>query len=74
MRYALLAFGDFLGVAARIHPVPWDMLDYELGVEGYVVPLTKAQLEKAPFYAKGELEGFGDGDKMYRDNPFSYYG
>lgn len=74
VRYALISFGGFLGVAARIHPVPWDVLDYEPGIEGYVVALTAEELEKAPSYGKDELEGFGDGDKIYRDNLFSYYG
>lgn len=74
VRYALIAFGGVLGVGARLHPVPWDVLDYEPALEGYVLPLTKAELEKAPSYLKDELEGFGDGDKIYRDSLFSYYG
>lgn len=74
VRYALISFGGFLGVGARVHPVPWDVLDYEPALEGYVVPLTKEELEKAPSYPKDELEGFGDGDKIYRDTLFSYYG
>lgn len=74
VRYALISFGGFLGVAARIHPVPWSVLDYVPEVEGYVVPLTREELEKAPSYAKDELEGFGDGDKIYREGLFSYYG
>ena len=74
VRYALISFGGFLGVGARVHPVPWEVLDYEPALEGYVVPLTREALEKAPSYLKDELEGFGDGDKIYRDSLFSYYG
>jgi sporulation protein YlmC with PRC-barrel domain len=74
VRYALLSFGGFLGVAARIHPIPWDVLNYDLALEGYVVNLTHEELDKAPSYGKDELEGFGAGDQVYRDRLFSYYG
>ena len=74
VRYALISFGGFLGIGSRIHPVPWSVLNYEPALKGYVVPLTRAELEKAPSYAPDEIEGFGGGDKLYRDGLFSYYG
>jgi sporulation protein YlmC with PRC-barrel domain len=74
VRYALLSFGGFLGIGEKFHPLPWSVLDYDKAQEGYVVPLDKAELEKAPSYTKGELEAFGGGDRSYRDLLFSYYG
>lgn len=71
--YALLSFGGVLGIGERIHPLPWKVLDYDTEKDGYVLPLTKAQLEAAPSYGKNELEAFGGGDRSYRDSIFEYY-
>jgi hypothetical protein len=71
--YALLSFGGFLGIGERFHPLPWDVLDYDTSKDGYVVPLTKAELEAAPTYSRDELEAFGGGDRSYRDSLFAYY-
>ena len=46
--YALLSFGSFLGMGAMVHPIPWQMLEYDSRRDGYVVDLDKATLEKAP--------------------------
>ena len=74
VRYALLSFGGFLGIGERFHPLPWSVLDYDTSVDGYVVPLGKAELEEAPSYGKEELEAFGGVDRSYRDLLFAYYG
>ncbi|MDP3176090.1 MAG: PRC-barrel domain-containing protein [Phenylobacterium sp.] len=73
VRYALLSFGGFLGIGERYHPLPWAVLDYDTTQDGYVLPLTKDELEKAPSYGKDELEGFGGGDQSYRDLLYAYY-
>ena len=46
--YAVLSFGGFFGVGERVHPVPWEVLNYDVGLDAYVVDLTREQLEKAP--------------------------
>jgi hypothetical protein len=69
--YALMSFGGFLGIGERFHPLPWNVLDYEIEQDGYVVPLTKAELEAAPSYTADELEQFGAGE---RDLLYQYYG
>lgn len=74
VRYALLSFGGFLGMGEKFHPLPWSVLDYDTAFEGYVLPLSKDELEKAPSYTKSELEAFGGGDRSYRDLLYSYYG
>ena len=46
--YALLSFGGFLGIAGRIHPIPWDILRYDPEFDAYIVDLTAHQLRNAP--------------------------
>ncbi len=46
--YAVMEFGGFLGMGTDRYPIPWSMLKYDEGKSGYVVPLDKVKLEKAP--------------------------
>ena len=71
--YALMSFGGFLGIGERFHPVPWSMLEYDIERDGYVVPLDKAALEKAPSLDRAELGKLGAGDS-WRTQLFDYYG
>ena len=50
--YAIMSFGGFLGLGEKYHPIPWSVLDYDTQRGGYVVPLTKEQLEAQPAYDK----------------------
>jgi sporulation protein YlmC with PRC-barrel domain len=50
VRYAVLEFGGFLGMGTDRYPLPWNMLKYDTTKEGYVVPLDKDKLDKAPRY------------------------
>lgn len=52
--YAVMSFGGFLGMGERYHPLPWDTLTYDENLGGYVVNLTREQLEGAPSYAQNE--------------------
>lgn len=72
VRYAVMEFGGFLGMGTDRYPIPWNMLDYDTGKDGYVVPLDKAKLEGAPSYRD-------DADRPEYDEPYSrrvnsYYG
>ena len=71
VRYAALEFGGFLGMGTDRYPIPWSMLKYDTRLEGYVVPLQKEQLEKAPRYAQTSMPEYTDdyGRKVY-----DYYG
>ena len=71
VRYAALEFGGFLGVGADRYPLPWNMLKYDTRLDGYVVPLQKAQLENAPRYERTSAPTYTDdyGRKVY-----DYYG
>lgn len=68
--YAIMAFGGFLGIGERYHPLPWSVLNYDVDKEGYVVPLDKARLERAPSYSHDEL---GLDDRRWRESVSSYY-
>jgi len=46
--YATMAFGGFLGLGHKHHPLPWSMLKYDTTKEGYVTDLSKESLTDAP--------------------------
>ena len=46
--YAVLSFGGIFGLGEHVHPVPWEVLNYDVGLDAYVVDLTREELEKAP--------------------------
>ncbi len=69
--FAVMAFGGFLGIGERYHPVPWSQLDYQEEMDGYVVPLSREQLQNAPSYNLGELSQ-NDGERWQRAS--AYYG
>lgn len=52
--YAVLSFGGFLGMGENYYPLPWDALDYDTSMGGYVVDINKERLENAPSYAADE--------------------
>lgn len=52
--YAVLSFGGFLGIGEDYYPVPWEMLQYNTNVGGYVIDLTKEDLDKAPKYTESQ--------------------
>ncbi len=70
--YAVMSFGGFLGIGERYHPLPWPTLKYNTQQGGYVVGLTKDQLEKAPTYGIKETPAWGD--RGYEKTIHDYYG
>ena len=72
--YAVLSFGGFLGIGEKYHPLPWDVLHYDLGKGGYVIKLTRAHLEQAPTidgrdsvdWEKIDWENAAWGERVYR--------
>jgi sporulation protein YlmC with PRC-barrel domain len=71
--FAVVGFGGFLGMNEKFHPLPWSTLDYEKGREGYVVNVTKEQLEAAPADGIDQLTK-GDGSSTtLRDEVYDYY-
>jgi hypothetical protein len=71
VRYAVMEFGGFLGMGTDRYPIPWDMLNYDTELDGYVVPLDKDKLGGAPKYPADEVPQF---DTAYTDRVYGYYG
>lgn len=70
--YAVLAFGGLFGLGHRHYPLPWNALTYDTARGGYVVNLTKEQLEEAPSYEpEGEQPVY---DRDYGERVYAYYG
>ena len=59
--FAVLSFGGFLGIGEKFNPLPWSVLTYDTSKGGYVVPLTKEQLQRAPAYDREELTNEDNG-------------
>lgn len=73
--YAIMSFGGFLGIGEKFHPIPWPLLEYDVERGGYVVPLDKAELNKAPYYERDELVSLGGPSHAhYGERIFDYYG
>ena len=71
VRYAVMEFGGFLGLGTDVYPLPWETLKYDTGLGGYVVSLTKEQLEGAPRYARETTQDYND---EYGRKVNEYYG
>jgi sporulation protein YlmC with PRC-barrel domain len=54
--YALMAFDGFFGIGTQYYPVPWSALDYNPKISAFVVPLTRAEIEKAQPVSDAEVE------------------
>jgi hypothetical protein len=70
--YAVLSVGGFLGIGAHVHPVPWDVLTYDVDLDGYVVNLTREQLREAPTMRLDEADRPRGRD--YDEEVSGYYG
>jgi sporulation protein YlmC with PRC-barrel domain len=71
VEYAVLQFGGVFGLGSDYYPLPWDVLTYDEDQGGYVVELSKEQLENAPHYAANEEPKF---DSAYRGQIYGAYG
>ena len=70
--YAVMSFGGFLGIGERYHPLPWSVLTYDTALGGYVVDLTREQLQGAPSYTSGAGPDWTD--RSYGRRLDDYYG
>ena len=70
VQYVVIQFGGILGMGNDYYPIPWDMLTYDVERGGYVVTLTKQQLENAPRHDAD----FPEYDHNYGQHVFDYYG
>lgn len=59
--YAVMSFGGFLGLGENYHPLPWRTLTYDTGLGGYVVGLTRQELEATPRYPTSSIPDWSEG-------------
>ena len=65
-----MEFGGFLGMGTERYPGRWNLLKYDVDQDAYVVPLDRAQLERALRYAEGDVPNYDD---TYRSDVDKYY-
>ncbi len=70
--YAVMSFGGFLGIGESYRPLPWKVLTYDPRQGGYVVDLTREQLQGAPSYAGSSTPDWTD--QAYGRRINDYYG
>lgn len=69
--HAVLEFGGLFGLGSDHYPIPWDMLTYDTDKNGYVVNLSKEQVESAPHYA---ADSAPDYDDVFGRSIYGHYG
>ena len=70
--FAVLGSGGVLGMGEKYRPIPWSVLDYDPQKGGYVVPLDRNRLDKAPAYGM-EVLTRNDGGGAIMTETYSYY-
>jgi hypothetical protein len=70
--YAVMSFGGFLGMGESYHPLPWDVLDYDTRMGGYVVDLDAETLKGGPTYGPDETVDWRD--EAWNRRLHDYYG
>jgi sporulation protein YlmC with PRC-barrel domain len=71
--FAALGFGGVLGMGEKFFPVPWSVLDYSKDKGGYVVPMSKEVLDKAPTYRLEDLTKHDGEFGKIRETSYAYY-
>lgn len=71
VRYAVMEFGGFLGFGTELYPLPWSSLNYEPDQGGYVVTVSKEQLDSAPHFDKNSWPEYDD---EYGRRVYDHYG
>ena len=69
--YAVMSFGGLLGIGENYHPLPWATLKYDTRQGGYLVGITKEQIEGAPSFARNAEPAW---DRAYEQRVHDYYG
>lgn len=70
--YAVMSFGGFLGIGELAHPIPWEMLTYDQERDGYLVSLSREQLDKAPMFQLNESDR--PRERPQEEAIYGYYG
>ena len=71
VEYAVLSFGGFLGMGAEHRPVPWEALDYDTGLGGYVVSADEDVLKASPTIDPADRLAW---DRAFATQIYGYWG
>lgn len=71
VEYAVMSFGGFLGMGAERRPVPWEALDYDTDLGGYVVSAEEDVLKASPTIRDNESPLW---DRTYATEIYGYWG
>lgn len=69
--FAVVGFGGFLGIGEKFHTLPWNTLDYNAETGGYIVQMSRSDLEGAPVY---DLNDLTKNDGSVKIQAAEYYG
>jgi hypothetical protein len=71
VEFAVMSTGGFLGIGESYSPVPWDSLDYDVNLGGYVMDADRGRLEKAPRFTPSSQPNWSD--RSYSDRVDEYW-
>ncbi len=61
--YTVASFGGFLGMGGDEYTIPWQKLNYDTDLRGFLTDITEEQLKSAPDFGRNR-----DADMFDRDN------
>ncbi len=68
--YAIMSFGSTFGFGGSLFPLPWPVLEYDVGHDGFALAITKEQMAKAPRF---EADKHPEYTPEYRQSVISFY-
>lgn len=71
VEYAVMSFGGFLGIGKELRPVPWDALDYDPMMGGYILSAEEDTLRNSPYIREGIEPAW---DRAYGMHVYGYWG
>jgi len=67
----ILSVGGFLGIGDEKHSVPWEKLDYDTELGGYVLDVSEEALREAPRFNANEPDR--PYDRNYQTSVYDYW-
>lgn len=55
LAFAVVTSNNIASEGRRVLPLPWALLDYDAGMQGYIIALSEHQLKNAPTFSLDEL-------------------
>lgn len=71
VKVVVMSFGGFLGLGKEHRPIPWDALNYNTTLDGYVLPADDDTLRRSPVIDERDESIW---DPTYRQTVYSHWG